>query len=369
MGITIPTLILGYRPSQSIIDISVQCTLYVNLLLALTLLLSELITTRILLTLWYITLFLSLSFTGVYLCIINNYHIIYCVNFIISFIALLLFCRLLLALIFSLLSFLSSILIYEALVPLNTKHPYGIPDFPKYSIIIMLIVISYTIYQKFKERQLKQYALEAFSNSIAHDIKNPLSMISMEIELIEDAIKNNNMQNLNQYLAEIEQCSKQAIQDVNIIINSVVDQKSPEDWGSYSVLNCIKESVKHYYMTEDQKKQISILDSGYDFTFTGSATLFRHVMFNLIKNALFYAGSHAKINIFIHSNEVHIKDNGYGIRKEILNNIFNKYITTKGHGIGLSFCKQAMNKMNGNIKCYSQEGDGAEFVLYFNNKT
>ena len=75
----------------------------------------------------------------------------------------------------------------------------------------------------------------------------------------------------------------------------------------------------------------------------------------------------AKIKIYIKNKKLHVKDNGYGIKTEVMNLLFQKNITTEGYGVGLNFCKEAMLKMNGNIECKSKEGFGAEFILSFNN--
>lgn len=102
-----------------------------------------------------------------------------------------------------------------------------------------------------------------------------------------------------------------------------------------------------------------------DFTFIGSNTLLRHVIFNLLKNALKYAGPKAKIEIFIKNSKLHVRDDGCGIKEEVLTNLFQKYATTGGHGIGLNFCKEAMRKMGGNITCTSVKSKGTEFIINF----
>ena len=53
--------------------------------------------------------------------------------------------------------------------------------------------------------------------------------------------------------------------------------------------------------------------------------------------------------------------------EKVLNKVFEKDLTTGlGHGIGLNFCKEAMNKMNGDIICHSKLDQGTKFIITFN---
>ncbi len=65
---------------------------------------------------------------------------------------------------------------------------------------------------------------------------------------------------------------------------------------------------------------------------------------------------------------VKVYDNGSGIPKEIIENIFIPFFTSKstGSGIGLSLCKQIMLLHKGKILVKSEEGQGTVFSLVFN---
>ncbi len=62
-----------------------------------------------------------------------------------------------------------------------------------------------------------------------------------------------------------------------------------------------------------------------------------------------------------------INDNGCGIRSDVLDKVFVPFFTTKqnGSGIGLSLCKQVMNRHGGNITASSTPGEGSCFTLQF----
>lgn len=100
------------------------------------------------------------------------------------------------------------------------------------------------------------------------------------------------------------------------------------------------------------------------------------VLINLIKNSLqaVHDKDNGKILLTAHKkdSEIHIivKDNGKGIHKNIIEDIFIPFYTTKetGSGIGLSISKQIMKVHNGTISVSSIPDESTEVTLVFNKK-
>ncbi|WP_179317507.1 sensor histidine kinase [Winogradskyella undariae] len=102
--------------------------------------------------------------------------------------------------------------------------------------------------------------------------------------------------------------------------------------------------------------------------------LIEQVLINLILNAVDACkdGVHPEIKILASENPnrdivIKVLDNGSGIPKDILENIFVPFFTSKttGSGIGLSLCKQIMLLHKGRIIVKSVEGEGSVFSLIF----
>ena len=93
---------------------------------------------------------------------------------------------------------------------------------------------------------------------------------------------------------------------------------------------------------------------------------------NIIKNSLQHTGSGGFIRISSEdtnlSTNIRIEDNGCGIAKKDLPNIFDRFYhgeksDPNSNGIVLSLSKQIINSQNGTISCTSEEGKGTVFEI------
>ena len=93
---------------------------------------------------------------------------------------------------------------------------------------------------------------------------------------------------------------------------------------------------------------------------------------NIIKNSLQHTEAGGFIKVSSEDNNIslniRIEDNGCGISKKDLPNIFNRFYhgeksDPNSNGIGLSLAKQIINSQNGVISCESEEGKGTIFEI------
>jgi len=99
----------------------------------------------------------------------------------------------------------------------------------------------------------------------------------------------------------------------------------------------IREAVALYPFS-DKEKWLIEFNKNNDFNFLGDELLMRHILFNLIKNAL-YSIKEANKGIICISmsignkfNIVHVKDTGKGMTKDIKDKIFNKFYSHTKYG-------------------------------------
>lgn len=140
----------------------------------------------------------------------------------------------------------------------------------------------------------------------------------------------------------------------------------------FSINHCVDEALSRYPFMPDQDKMVQWeKDKNQDFKVAGDNLLVIHVLFNLLKNAIYYVTKAGKgnIQIWISQHKLYFKDTGTGISADFLPHVFDRFFskTRHGAGVGLTFCKMVMENLGGSIICESVEGDYTLFVLEFPN--
>jgi nitrogen fixation/metabolism regulation signal transduction histidine kinase len=125
---------------------------------------------------------------------------------------------------------------------------------------------------------------------------------------------------------------------------------------------------------QDTDIQFNLQSPQKDFTIIGDLELLEQALINLIKNAReafdSYRGTELK-KVMLSADKVEgfyiitVSDNGPGISKDLLEDIFIPFFTTKkgGSGVGLALSRQIMRLHKGQLLLSSEEGKGSAFIL------
>lgn len=247
--------------------------------------------------------------------------------------------------------------------------------------------------QEHQATQKQLSVVKTLSATMAHELRTPLAAIKLGTEGIKQYLEDlidayQKAKSANLPIKEISSSQfellKSTLSDIaeetyysNTIINMLlmnVEQLNlmQRDFKLCSIKNCIEETLRRYPFQPGDKELVK-WDKNGDFSFLGDELLTVHVLFNLLKNAIYYVKSANKghIKIWLTSNNkfntLHFKDTGTGISETILLHIFDPFFTKTDHGtgIGLTFCKSVMESYGGEIECVSKVGEFTEFVLNF----
>lgn len=277
----------------------------------------------------------------------------------------------------------SAALLYVAITP----HPAIPMDMVAQLPAYLLILIGGAAF-KLSERQIDAEKLRlanALAGSIAHEMRNPLAQAKMSLESIGAILPANGaiipadrISRMRQFVSMGEIAVLRGHQVIDLILGSL--KSSTVDRSKFDYLSAAKATQKamdEYSFSEkkvrddagDLRDRVTVRVVK-DFIFYGDETPYVFVLFNLIKNALYYLEqkSGATIVLTVDDHKVTVRDTGPGIDKEVLAHLFESFMTSgkaEGTGLGLSYCKRTMQSFGGDIHCDSVVGEFTQFTLTF----
>ncbi len=219
-------------------------------------------------------------------------------------------------------------------------------------------------------RSQRESAWREMAKQIAHEIKNPLTPMKLNIQLLERVV------NTNPEKAQkmVERVSKTLIEQIDSLAHIASEfsnfAKMPK--ANKEKLN-INELVSNAYSLFKEEENMQVfLDMTEEecFVFADKTQIMR-VLNNLLKNAIQAIPDDqpgiVKVALTCMSNKVLIRvsDNGCGIPKAQEDDIFVPNFTTKssGTGIGLAMSKTIVEMAKGRIYFTSEEGKGTDFFV------
>ena len=229
--------------------------------------------------------------------------------------------------------------------------------------------ILYDAKKEIEEHKTKRLsAIGELSARIAHDLRNPLSVINNTLEVIK--IQNPNFEKTNQEkFARIERAIKRMTHQIEEVMEYVVPH--PLDLQNTSLLDIIHSAVSN---VKTKGTEIHVPQN--DVNVTCDHEKLEIVFTNLLLNATQATNNCGNIYLRIIEGvinnsqdknfvNVEIEDTGPGIPKSLLPKIFDPLFTTRqiGTGLGLVSCKNIVEKHGGSIDIKTEIGKGTTFVI------
>ena len=249
-------------------------------------------------------------------------------------------------------------------------------QFKKYSEIHMELI--------FKKREIENqelktanYELDRFVYSTSHDLRAPLNSMLGLIEIAKEdtteelmleyfGMLKGSAKKLDGFICDILDYSRNSRMKIN---NELIN------FGE--LINCVTENLK--FIGDNNRMVEFKIEISDEASFYSDKNRLITIFNNLISNAIRYQNSQI-LNPFVHikietsptETNIFIQDNGIGIDEESQSKIFDMFYRVSqesvGSGLGLYIVKEAVNKLNGDIKVKSQIGEGTTFLIKIPNQ-
>lgn len=232
--------------------------------------------------------------------------------------------------------------------------------------------------QNIKLRESNE-VLQQFTYVAAHDLKEPLRSIGSFINLLQMRYGKQFNEDANEYMSFVTSSVKRMNNLLSALLEySTISIQKPTD-ELIDVSDILEDVVDNVHDKVD--KTGAVIDFPSDLPALKMNSLHITQLFqNLISNGIKFSERqpHIKINGAegISETVFTVQDNGIGMEEDYANKVYNlfhqldKKSNYEGTGIGLTICKNIVDKYNGKIWFESKIGEGTKFYLSFpKNKT
>jgi signal transduction histidine kinase len=213
-----------------------------------------------------------------------------------------------------------------------------------------------------------------FISIASHEFRTPLSTVLSSLSLVEKYSELKDGEKREKHIERI----KKSIRNLTEILNDILSVNKIEE-GKVSVN---PEKLDIYALVHDMISELTgLLKPGQQILFeknpsedpmvTLDPKLLRHILINLLTNAIKFSGENTTITISVTTQKseifIRIIDQGIGIPVKDHKKLFTRFFRSsnveniQGTGLGLSIVQQYVNYLDGSIKFSSEVGKGSIF--------
>jgi len=224
--------------------------------------------------------------------------------------------------------------------------------------------------KQYMEKRDKMADVGEFSAGVAHEIRNSLGVVLGYAELINEKAQD---EKIKKYSADIVKNTLKMSEFINNFLSYTKDFTADKQDADISKL--LEEAV--FEMPQQVQAAVKITDTGAGLHANVDTYLIKKALYNIVLNAYQALDKEQKEIVLSYGEEngevfISVKDNGAGIKTDIIKKIFQPFFTGRkeGHGLGLPIAYKIIHEAHGgDIKVHSEEGKGTEFRLFIGKKS
>jgi len=200
-------------------------------------------------------------------------------------------------------------------------------------------------------------AISEIAAAIAHEVKNPIALVSANIDLME--LKDKNKVYENNYIMMRRELLK-----INELMMDFINLTEPfaEEGETVYLYPILAEFSEIYTAASNERIKINLLIKNKAVKVNGKEKSLRILFSNIIKNAVEAIEGTGFVNIELKEDRnfivLEFKDSGKGICEKVKSKIGEKHFTTKkyGSGLGILICRKIAEEHRGDFTLCNWEG-------------
>lgn len=219
-----------------------------------------------------------------------------------------------------------------------------------------------------------------FVANVSHEFRTPITLISGFTETLKlwDELEKEERERALDIIGLETDRLKRLVSDL-FLLSEIENNISGYKTDLIDIDGILKRIVQSYQVIADKKQiKINLYNNVVMPVLQGNENWFYQCVCNLVDNAIKYNRNNGEVDILCFIQDDHIivevKDKGYGIIKENIPFVFERFYRsdasrnskTGGSGIGLSIVKRIMNVFGGRVEVQSVLNEGSVFKLIFN---
>jgi two-component system phosphate regulon sensor histidine kinase PhoR len=246
-------------------------------------------------------------------------------------------------------------------------------------LFLALIGLAASLFYFYRQKFLAETQKD-FVNNFTHEFKTPLAVMKIAADVLSQGTITQKPERLERYAAIIRNQTEHLQQQVERLLRTASIETnelpiSKEDFDPQLLIEQALGKVQPLIEQKNARIELKMEEPGGISKVHADKAHLELAVVNLLENALKYSNEphivvetgHFEDDFFIS-----VKDNGVGIEKQYIKNIFKKFYRVptgdihdvKGFGLGLNFVKRIIDAHKGKIKVNSLPGIGTEFRLF-----
>jgi two-component system phosphate regulon sensor histidine kinase PhoR len=251
-------------------------------------------------------------------------------------------------------------------------------------LVVTLIWTSFFSIKTISHQKKNSEIKNDFINNMTHELKTPISTISLACEALNDPELGKMESVKNRYLSIINAENKRLGLLVEEVLQSAVLDKGDfklkrEDLDFHHLIEEVVD--KYQIQLAERKGQVNLQLNAGNAMIEGDKNHLANVLYNLLDNAVKYSKGAPSIELTSTIKEgmlfLAVKDKGIGISPDNLKKIFDRLYrvptgnvhNVKGFGLGLSYVKIITERHGGRVSVESKLNEGSTFYIELPIKT